>query len=186
MEPKQKTIQPPTKAEKDTITAHFKDNDILLKSLRALFLGLPISDEEKTAIRALPQNIKAIIWDRFLPQMSKDSEIGILKDVWLGAEQMVFGQPDHVVYQAIEYKHRAVEMTRKALMLMNDEGPAINLEYSIDLYPNDRREFGVALLARNQFIRHVEDQLFALKVIANIKDPTPKEVAKKQEQDSSQ
>lgn len=183
MEQQSADIRRATGAERDIITAHFKDNEILLKSLRALFLGLPITDEEKAAIRALPQNLKAIIWDRFLPQLDRESPIGQVKDVWLGVEQMVFAQPPHVIEQAIQYKERAVDMTHDALKLMDGEGNVINLEYSSKLYPNDHN--GVILLARNQFIRHIESQLNTLWVIANLKEEKPVETAKRMHRDSA-
>lgn len=164
--------------ERDLIVATFKDNDILLKALRALFLQLGVSEEEKKLVSSLKPEIKQLLRERYLPALSKDTPIGQVRDVWLGVEEMVFGHSPDTVWQAINYKEQAIVMTKEALELLDnpDNKPGYTLEYNPKMIPD---QLGVKLLARNQFIRHIETQLYTLWIIANQKMETPRETAKR-------
>ena len=173
-----------TQVEKDNqlVIATFKDRDNLLKSIRALFLNLGINPQEKEEVRNLSPEIKRILKDKLYPVMDKETPIGQVKDAWLGAEQMVFGHTRETIQQAIEYKNKALKMTQAALELLNEDGNEIDLTYE----PSDLDPLGVNLLARNQFIRHIESQLYSLWVIANQKEESAGQKKKRIQADSSQ
>lgn len=173
--------QPIVERDRQSIVSVFKDNEKLLKSLRALFLNLGLTPEEKASVRSLSSEIKRIIRDRFYPVMDKDTPIGLSKDVWLGAETMVFGHSKDSIKQAIEYKDKALKMTQAALELLDEDGTVIDLRF--DARKSD--DLGVNLLARNQYIRHVESQLYSLWIIANQKEETPNQAKKRAQLDSS-
>lgn len=158
-----------------------------LKGIRALFFGLPLNDVEKQNIKGIFTDplVMAVMKKRFYPELDKDTPLGQVQDIWLGVEQMISGQPPDAISQAIHYKDLALQMTRQALgLLSNPAGEPVQLEYSPKSYPNDA--LGVVLMARNQFIRHVENQLLFLWLIVQQKTEKPEEVAKKKGQDSSQ
>lgn len=168
--------------ERAIIVSTFKDNDSLLKNLRALFLNLGLNPEEKGKIKALPSEVKQIIRDRLYPVMDKETQIGMVKDAWLGVENMVFSQTPSTIKQAIEYKVLALKMTKVAMNLLDDpDGMAVDIEYH-----EQPDELGINLLARNQFIRHIEGQLYSLWIIANQVEETPNQATKRQKKDSSQ
>lgn len=172
------------KEETDLIRSIFSGNDNLLKSMRALFFGLDISKTEKDLIRGTFENkeLLRIMWKRFYPTLEKDSPIGQVQDVWLGVEQMIFGQAKDTITQAVLYKEEALKMTQKALeLLVNPEGESFDLEYRpfVDSF------LKVGLLARNQYIRHIESQLLALKTIADMKDETPEQTKRRLGKDSA-
>ncbi len=172
--------------EIDLIKSIFSDNEALLKSMRALFLGLEISQDEKDLIKSTFVNdqLRKIMWTRFYPQLSRETPIGQVQDVWLGVEQMVFGQSKDTVYQAVHYKKKALEMTKQALELLdNPDGDNVDISYDPTLSLTD--ELQINLLARNQYIRHVEDQLKFIWMIAQHKEETEKETKERMIKDSA-
>lgn len=174
-------------AELALIKRTFMGNEALLKSIRALFLGLDVSMEEKKMIKATFEapDVMQIMRNRFYPTISKDTPIGQIQDAWLGVENMVFGQAPHAIEQAVNYKEIALKHTAQALdLLVNPDGERPDLVYNALKHPNDPLQ--VNLLARNQFIRHVEQQLLFLHLIASQKDKTPEEIKKTTQKDSSQ
>lgn len=167
----QQNVPVPEK-EQEIIRSTFKDNEPLLQAIRALMFGLSPTSEEKERVRTAFANkeLLTIVRRRFYPVLDKTSPIGQVQDAWMGAEQMVFGQSPSTVEQAIGYKEIALHMTKAGLdLLENPDAPAPELSYSKVRYPND--PLGVQLLARNQYIRHVEQQLLFLKLIADQKPP---------------
>lgn len=143
----------------------FKGNERILKSIRAIMLGLSPTPAERAEVAALfsDEELVAVVSNRFYPIMSKDSPIGQVNDTWLGVESMVFGANKETIYQAMQYKDKALAMTRDALIALKDPtAPCPDVRFTIN--PTD--EYAVALLARNQYVRHVEQQLLFLWVIA--------------------
>lgn len=172
--------------ENKIIKSNFKDNDFLLKAMRALFLGLEVTDDEKSLIKTTfsDKSLLKIMYKKFLPTLDKESAIGQVQDVWLGVEQMVFGSNKETIYQAVHYKKMALDMTSKALQLLeNPNGERVNLSYDPNVNVSD--ELQINLLARNQYIRHVESQLMFLKVIAEQKEEDTKEQQKRIAQNSA-
>jgi hypothetical protein len=181
-----------TEEENAIVREAFKENEALLKSIRALFFGLGVTDDEKQQIKGVFEkgDMLKIITKKFLPTPSKDTPIGQVQDVWLGAEQMVYGSSPTTIVQALQYKSKSIEMSKKALALLtNPDGDAVSIVYKPwDGKPEeDPDPLGIELLARNQYMRHVEAQLTFLWIIANQKPPpaNPKEAAKRAAQDST-
>lgn len=161
--------------EQELIKGAFEKNDILLQAMRALFLDLEVTEEEKTLVKSTFADTELLkfVTQRFYPVIRKEAPIGQVQDAWLGVEQMIFGNAAGTIFQAVNYKQQALDMTKVALALLVDpNGPRVDLEYSPKKYLND--EFQINLLARNQYIRHVEQQLLFLMLIANqSKIPVP-------------
>lgn len=172
--------------DKDAALIKANFDEPILKSIRALFLGLETTPPERVAIKAIFANkeLLALMWKRFVPVIDRHAPIGQMQDVWLGAEQMIFGQPVATIEQAVKYKERAIDMTRQALRLLENpdgQAPEINHWGNIAIDP-----LQVELQARNMFIRHVEQQLGYLLLIANAQDEKPEETKKRQAKDSTQ
>ncbi len=174
------------KEEADLIKSVFKDNDELLKSMRALFFGQKLSAEEKSVIKSTFANeaLYKIVKNRFLPELDRDLPIGQVSDVWYGTESMVFGQTRDTIEQAVQYKDMAIDMTRKAMELLKDpDGEQIDVSYNPDLIIKDPLQ--IKLLARNQYLRHINDQLMFLKMIASQVDETEEERKERRLKDSA-
>lgn len=158
------------------IRATFANNEELLKSIRALMFGMTTTGEEKKLIADTFANpaLRKIMWKRFCPALDRNSPIGQVQDVWIGVEEMAFGQPPHTIEQAVMYKKISIDYTMQALgLLENPDAAAPELSYSPTRYPNDTLQ--VHLLGRNQFIKHIEQQLLFLWLIAQTKKETPAE-----------
>lgn len=166
------------------IKSVFADNEDLLIAMRALFLGLSATAEERELIRSTFANeqLRKIMWKRFYPTITRETPIGQLGDVWLGTETMVFGVSEITIKQALGYKKGSLELTRKALELLEDpDRYVMSTEYDSD----KQDVFGIELLIRNQFIRHIEAQLLFLKIIAGQKSETLAETKKRLGMDSN-
>lgn len=153
-----------------TIQKTFKDESIL-KSMRVLLLGLDVTDGDKSLVRAIFSDIdvRRIVGKRFLPSLTRESPIGTANDVWMGVESMVFGAPRDTIEQAVKYKELSIEMTRKGLALLeNPDGEPMNVQFIPSEHADDPLQ--VWLLARNQYVRHVESQIMFLWMIANLPD----------------
>ena len=164
----------------------FCENEYLLKAIRALFLNLGVTDEEKSAIKATfsDKELLALMHKKFYPQLDKDASIGTTMDVWMGVEQMVFGKGISEIYQAVQYKDEALKMTKKALALLeNPDGEKIDVTFDPALSVKD--DYQIRLLARNQFIKHVESQLMFLMIIAGKKDETVEQTTQRLTKNSS-
>lgn len=175
-----------TEKENQLIQQVFGDNEGTLKTIRALFLGLQVNEEEQKAIKSLftDAHLRAMMKRKFLPELDRDTPIGTVQDIWLGIETDIFGQPQNTIFQSIQYKDLSIGYTRMALALLeNPNGPQPDISY--DAKASDPSGLGIKLLARNMFIRHVEKQLLAIWIIANHKTADPKDVAERLGKDSS-
>lgn len=169
---------------------YFKDNEVLLKSMRALLLGLPVSGEQKTLIKNTfsDELLYTYIRKRFYPSYKDDSsQIGGLMDVYLGVEQMCFAQEPHVIEQAVKYKEISLELTRKGLSLLLDpDNKKVKIDLDAMILPVEKDPLQISLLGRNIYIRHVDKQLSILYVVANADKMTPQEIQKRLQLDSAQ
>jgi len=165
--------------ELNLIRSVFSGSENLLKATRAVLLGLSPTNDEKELVRSTYSNdaVYKIIETRLYPTLSKDSPIGQVQDVWMGVEQMIFGQSRDTIYQSVHYKNEALKLTRKGLNLLRDpEGEPIDVSFDLGRVVND--DLQINLLARIQYIRHIESQLNMLWIISNQKESTAKELKK--------
>lgn len=175
----------PVISDKDVAIIKGVFNEDFLKSTRAIMLGLGATPAEKETVSSVfrDTNVRSLIWRRFLPSIDRAAPIGQLQDIWFGAEQMVFGQQRDTIEQAIGYKTKAIEMTKQALACLdNPDLPAPD----INTWPNTAIDpLQIGFQARNMFIRHIDQQLAYLWLIAQQEDKTPKEIEKQRKLDST-
>lgn len=186
-------VAPPSAAEHENalLRQTFCDNESLLKSMRALFFGLPLGEDEKGGIIATFQNAELlrVVRKRFLPRLDRDAPIGQTQDIWLGTEQNVLGSNADTVRQTISYKRDAIELMEIALALLTDSSkPPMDLTF--DRLCTDAAQakdpLGIALLTRNQFIKAVESNLVQIMLVANKKVETPQAKDAKAKKDSAE
>lgn len=155
----------------DLVQKYFKGgDDALLKSIRALFYGFDITKGEKEAIKDAFKDpeLLAFFKKRLLPDLDRNSPIGIVQDQWLGMEQMVNGQHRDVIEQAICYKQGVIELTARAMALLENPNSKdkIDLSYTPDI---KKDPLAVKLMIRNQFIRHIDGQFSMILIIGAAK-----------------
>lgn len=152
----------------------FKDENVL-KSMRAVLLGLPLTSEDVGLVRATFANplVYSLVERRLCPSLDRDAPPGQIRDVWMGVEEMVFAQNPTTIQQALEYKRKAINAIRTALSLLKEPtSGAMDVSYD----PTKDDELGTELLWRNQYIKHIETHISMLWVTANL----PEEGGKKE------
>ncbi len=164
------------------IKAIFKDNEDLLKAMRAVMLDIKPTESEKSNVKTAFANTELyrVISERFYPTLeaSKDAPIGQIQDVWLGAETMVFAQHRDTVQQAIGYKERAIKMLTLGLaLLLNPDGEKPRTKFVPSEVVND--PLAIELQTRNMYIKLIDTQLMHLWIIAEQASDDKKEENKK-------
>lgn len=176
-----------TKAHNALIKVAFKGNEPLLKTLRALFFGLGVSEVEKQTVRTTFANpeLREAIRYRFYPTINRDTPIGQVQDVWMNADQGVYSQMRDTIEQTVQNYDCSHKMVLQALdLLENPDGETPRVEYSPTMYASDPLQ--INLLARNRYVRHIESQLLMLKNVAEEEEKTPIELAKAARKNSAE
>jgi len=179
----QKQLTNLTEVENEALKKAFNDSEGLLQSIRAVLLNLDPTENDKNTVASIFKDelVLQAVTKRLYPTLDPKASIGQVSDIWLGVEQMIFGVSQETIKQGIEYKKLALEMTKKAVeLLKNPFGEPVDLSYD-----PEGDELGIRLLARNQYIRHIEGQLLFIKIIADQKSETPQETQKRLEQSST-
>jgi len=156
-------IEAKVKIIKDT----FKDNDALLLAMRNVMLNLDPTEDEKALVKSqIKGDVKKVVFDYLLPQLTRDSDITNPADKWLGIEQAVFKASKEQITQVINYKARQIYLMEQALLALEGKSEGIDLEYD---HAADN-ELATELLARNQIINHIHSTLNQFRAIANQTD----------------
>lgn len=180
---------PSNEKELELLRMTFKDNEYLLKLMRSIFFGFPLTDEEKNTLKSTFTNqpLKEAVRKKIYPLLSNEVPIGQVADFWMGTEMNVFGTSPEVAHQAIASKQKVLEMLVYGMSLLDnpDQKPidlTFNPNYEISgLIENSQ----IWLLARNLYIRTIETGLNFIKIAADQNVQTPAEVKKKALQDSN-
>lgn len=165
----------------------FSKNPKLIQMMQALFLGFELTADEKEVIKSTFANDELFeaIRKRIAPRLERDTMVGQQSDEWAGLEEQIYGSHENQIYQAVHYKKEAIAMAKQAMeLLRNPDGEKISIAYDPDLVLNDPLQ--IKLLARNMYIKMIQNQLSTIWIIAEQKDnENPNETAKRILQDSA-
>jgi hypothetical protein len=165
----------------------FSKNPELIKTMQALFLGFELTDEEKQMIKTTFANeeLYEAIRRRIAPRLERDTMVGQQSDEWAGLEEQIYGAHENQIYQAVQYKKEAIKMAKQAMALLKDpDGQKIDIDYTPDLIVNDPLQ--IKLLARNMYIKMVQNQLSTIWIIAEQKEnENPQQTAERILRDSA-
>lgn len=165
----------------------FSKNPDLLKVLQALFLGFELTAEEKEMVKTTFANDELFeaVRRRFAPRLERDTMVGQQSDEWAGLEEQIYGAYEGQIYQAVHYKKEAIKMAKQAMALLKDpDGPKIDISYDPDVVLNDPLQ--IKLLARNMYIKMIQNQLSTIWVIAEQKEnENPQQTAERILKDST-
>lgn len=194
--PKRKETKSPVAIEKTQemllYEKYFKGNEQLLKDMRSLMYGLPVSDEAKQLIKSTFADdiLFGYVRKRFYPSLADDTQIGVVSDIWLGAEQMVFNMNATQIRQAVEYKQRSLDMTLQALTLLRDPFDGIDRDLNLSFVASEecfsKDPLQIELLARNMYIRHVDKQLSMIFILSNKDQMSQADIQKRLDMNSAQ
>ncbi len=164
--------------EKSLLRTTFKDREDILLAIRNLFFGFELDETEKKLIDGLNVlNIKKLLRKIFLPELQKDIPIGQNMDLWMTfqinspAEAWIVGAARSILIDSLE---------KTLALIENVNGEKVDLEVS----KNFDETWHSSLIARNNFITHIEIQLGVIRVLANEKEETPEEKKERLRKDS--
>ncbi len=174
-----------TDEEFEMLKDTFADRDEFLKTIRNLFLGLEISEDEKKQITDLfGKNVKLrkLMRKQFLPEIQGDLPIGQAIDLWMTID--LKDKDIFQIQQVVGARRKLIDMIEIALKLLKDiDGDVVNLEAWEKLPWVEGTD--TALIARNTFISHIDQQLQTIKVLAGMKKETVDETKNRLLQNSS-
>ena len=175
---------PVNEKERDLIIGAFKDNEYLLKAIRSLLFGFDVSDDDKKLIKDTFANneLKNAFRKRIYPILDNTMPIGQISDFWLGTESQTFGAQRDTIYQAYQIKMIVQKLLDAAIALLNDP-ESTKIDLSVPLIEADPLMCG--LMARNLYIKSIENGLLTIKLTAEQKIDTPADTKIKQLLDSS-
>ena len=163
----------------------FKGNHVVLQAMQAVMLGADPTDEQKRMVASTmaSKDVQRVVRNRFLPGISNDAPVGMAQDVLLGIEDRIIGQHKDTIRQTMESRMKSIEHVEHGLELLNNpDGEPIDLTY-VHNRDNVVDELAIELIARNQYISTVKNNITQLWVVA---ENNPEPSINKAHQDSSE
>lgn len=166
----------------------------LLKSIRNLFFGFPISSGEADVIKSVfkDKEIREAFRKKIYPILSPSMELGEELDFWSGTETDVFDKSPTTIYQSVASKQMCLDMLEKAFkLLIKPDGEKVDLSYrpKIDMKETDIQSindaYQIGLIARNKYLRTVSTGLSFIKIVAGMPNETPEQAKQRILQNSS-
>lgn len=166
----------------------------LLKSIRNLFFGFPISSGEADVIKSVfkDKQVQEAFRKKIYPILSPQMEIGEELDFWSGTETDIFDKSPTTIYQSVASKQMCLDMLEKSFKLLaKPDGEKVDLSFSpkIDMKENDTQSindaYQVGLIARNKYLRTVSTGLSFIKIVAGMQNETPEQAKQRILQNSS-
>lgn len=162
--------------EKELLKSVFKNNEDLLLAVRNLFFGFELTKEEKDMIEGAfkDEAIRRLMRKIFLPELQRDIPIQQSVDLWMTVG--IDGKaPDEIV---------TLLTARAILIRLLEHVLEFRLEEPSDLTINKDTDLA-QLIARNQFIGHVELNLNIIRILANQEELSPEEQLERLKKDSN-
>jgi hypothetical protein len=159
----------------------------LVQLMQSLFLGFELTSDEKELIKSTFTNDELFeaIRRRIAPRLERDTIVGQQSDEWAGLETDIYGSHPDKIYQAVHYKKEAIAMANKAVALLrNPDGEQIDISFDPDSKINDPLQ--IKLLARNMYIKMIQNQLSTIWIISEQKEgENPQQTAERILKDSA-
>lgn len=164
-----------TERDREILKSLFYKNEDLLLTVRNLFFGFPLTEEEKTSIESSfkTEESRKLMRKIFLPELEKDIPVGQSIDLWMTVQ--LEGKDEQEIERTLDNRAHLITMLETALKLLVDtSGDKVDLT-----------QLGDKLIARNTFINHVEMQLQVIRTLSNQEELTAEEAAERFLKDSA-
>lgn len=179
-----KTIQ---EQENELIKQYFKDNNALIKSLRSLFFGLPVTDEEKSVIKEIfkSEELKTAFRKNFYSKFGDEVVIEKIGDFWAGLDiNNIIGSNPQEIKQVMDSRQLAYVWLEKSMELLNNpDGEKVDLSWDASSLEDD--PYAIKFLARSKFMNTIASGLNIINILANTKAKTQEEVLASLKKNSS-
>jgi len=173
------------KLENELLKSVFKDNDFLLKTMRGLFFGFTLTEEQKKLIKDTFKGpeLRDVVRRKFFSRLGDECEIGQIADFWAGVpEEKIVGASEEQISQILAPRAKVFGMFVMSMALLeNPDGEQVNIEYSL----KEGDKLALELLTRNKYMNSIENGLSQIKMVAEHKELTPKEIEELSKKNSS-
>jgi hypothetical protein len=170
----------------ELLKSTFANRDELLKAVRNVFFDIATEDEKKMVSDTFSSNevLRKLMRKQFLPEIQGELPIGQAVDLWMTVD--LKDKTLDNAFTIITSRNKLIPMIEQALnILENPQAPTVNLNVDLkNVRWADRPD--IDLIARNQFISHIDQQLTAIRILAGQPNETVEETKKRLTQDSTQ
>lgn len=174
------------KVELEVLKGIFKDNEALIKSLRNLFFGYAISEDQKKIIKDTfkDEKTRELFRKKIYPKPTDDAPIGNISDQWVHiTEDKILGASKEYIYQLVESRKLTFQMLDKAMLLLeNPDGEKVDVSFSPNIIAD---ELQIGLLARNKYMNTIEASLAMIYKLVEQKEMSEDERKLKESKDST-
>ena len=152
------------------LNAVFAENDDLLVAVRNVFFDIANSEDEKFVADAFAgkKELLALMRKMFLPELSREIPLGQTVDLWLTVDVKERDEAETV--SQVQSRNALIGFIEKSLKLLD------GATEKVDLSINPKKITKSEILARNNFIQHVEAVLLQIRVLAGMKNETAEQV----------
>jgi hypothetical protein len=171
--------------EIEVIKRAFAGDESILKSVRSLFLGFPITKVEADVVRSVfnDKEVLQALRKKMYPRLSSEVPIGEESDFWFGTETEILDKSPESITQVVMSKQRTLDMLAQAFeLLVNPDGAKIDLTFAPDLKSDPLQ---IELLTRNKYVKTVVTGLAIINVIAGQKNETVEQAKERLLKDST-
>lgn len=163
-------------AEQELLKATFAEADDLLLTVRNVFFGLPLTDEEKKQIRAIFSSapLMRLMRKQFLPEFQPDIPIGQNIDLW----QLADLKGENREWE-VRATNRKIEFIEMGLNRLADPESSFLLNFPIVMAELEK------LAGRILYVNHVDRQLQTIRILAGTKTETIEQTRERLLKDSS-
>lgn len=174
-----------SKKEFEILKSVFSENEALLLTVRNLFLGLEVSEDEKKVIKEVfaDKEIRRIMRKFIIPEFDADLPVGMATDIWMSSVDGVKSNTPETLAPIFASQAVYIKMLETALALLEKpEGKKVKLEVKVS---DDAVEMYKQILARNNFVKNIEQTLVMIRIYAGQKTETTDELIERLKKNSS-
>lgn len=157
--------------DNDILRTYLKNNEDLFIAIRSLFFGQEISKQHKEMIVNIFKDDKLMgaFKRNISPEIKDEAGLSRLLDKWsqlIDVEQILGSNPEKI-RQIVSSAVMLSDMCDKALdSLRNPDNIQISLDFDTEK-ALDTDPYGVKIIARNMYVKHINGKLNNLRVIAD-------------------
>lgn len=175
--------------DNEVVRMYLKNKEDIFIAIRSLLFGQEIDKNYKDAIMQMfkDEKLMAAFKRSISPEISDESGLARLSDKWsqLVDVELIIGSSPEKIKQIVSSSKVLSEMCDLALgLLKNPDGVKVSLDFDIEK-SLEEDPYGVKILARNMYIKHINSKLNNLRVIADTTQKDLEDYIEKMRKNSS-
>lgn len=173
----------PTDTQLELFKATFATNLEFLKTIRKVFLQLPLEQNEKDSLQYLLKDntdLLEALRMMFLPELDGDMPLGQNMDLWMTLD--ISNRLPEDAHLHLKSRKLLIDMLEAGLSELTD--PQESDKYQFKLTDDSEEDF-INVIARNTFVSHIDQVLNQIKFLAGKKSETVEETKTRLAKDST-